>query len=363
MKSQFLLGLLVALILISLATWLALSRTTEDLTHITPCANTTEPLFITPQGEVTDALVRLLGLTGIRVEEDLLTVENDWPEARIHLKSRKLEEVVSAVQGKLDPFITWFGDPSKERWEEDPKKPKLSRLQANHIIDICLGSLRQGEKMLSQVPPKAILFLGAALTRVRMRLAYLNELYDQKKLSTDLPVYIMAGERKLDESIGETQENLMDSGNGIVPFRKDWTASQEHIIDEGEMVKLVFSQSRHRDLAEKNVIIVYSPKGQGRRATTETNLKQWLKEHSPLAGKYLAISNQPYNYFQECVIRRVLLQAGRSDICVEVVGPGMEVKVESDEAAIDQAKNLLNNLSRILYELQEIRKFRMSDHR
>ncbi len=56
------------------------------------------------------------------------------------------------------------------------------------------------------------------------------------------------------------------------------------------------------------------------------------------------------------MIRRVLLQSGRSDICVDVVGSGMVVKTESDEAAIGQAKNLLNNISRILYELLEIRK-------
>ena len=56
------------------------------------------------------------------------------------------------------------------------------------------------------------------------------------------------------------------------------------------------------------------------------------------------------------MIRRVLLQAGRTDICVEVVGAGLEMKIKDDNKVIDQAKNLLNNISRILYELLIIEK-------
>jgi hypothetical protein len=122
------------------------------------------------------------------------------------------------------------------------------------------------------------------------------------------------------------------------------------------MIKLVFSQSAHTSLDEKKIILVYSPKGKESRATTASTVVQWLKEFSPPSGTYIAISNQPYNFYQEVVIRRVLLQAGRPDILVEVVGPAIDVKLDTDEAVIQQAQNLLNNLSRILYELQEIRK-------
>jgi|GEM_PF-2493907 len=319
------------------------------------CSITAEALYITPNGEVTGAIVNLLGLTGIRISEDPLKAGKDWPEPKLSIKSRRLEDVVPAVQGKLDPSITWFGDPNKERWEKDTQKPILSISQAIKIIDICGILLEQKERTYPQKVPKAVLFLGAALSSVRMRLVYLNELYDLKKLSPGLPVYIITGERKLDEAVGETQINLMDPDNGIIPFRKDWVASQGFISDEGEMIKLVFSQSRHTDLDEKKIMAVYSPKEQGHRATTESTIKYWLKEYSPSAGNYVAISNQPYNFYQESVIRRVLLQAGRPDICVEVVGPEMKLKTESDEAVINQAQNLLNNLSRILYELEKIR--------
>jgi hypothetical protein len=65
---------------------------------------------------------------------------------------------------------------------------------------------------------------------------------------------------------------------------------------------------------------VYSPKEEGRRATTESTVIQWLKECSPSGGYYLVISNQPYNFYQESVIRRVLLQAGRADIVLKLLG-------------------------------------------
>jgi len=344
------LRIFIFVLLLAFVGWVAMPKKTDK------CSSGAEARYVTPAGEVTDAIVNLLGLTGIRIEGASLKAEENWSEPKVYLKSRRLEDVVPAVQGKLNPSITWFGSPNKERWEKDPKKPKLLAPQAVKIIDICFGPLQQGEKSYPQKTPKAILFLGATLSRVRMRLAYLNELYDMKKLPPNLPVYIMTGERKLDEAVGETQGKLMDPGNGILPFRKDWAVPQEPVTDEGEMVKLVFSQSRHRDLDERNIIPVYVTKGEGRRATTESTVIQWLKECSPSAGSYLAISNQPYNFYQESVIRRVLIQAGRPDICVDVVGPGIEEEAENNETTIEQATNLLNNTSRILYELLEIRK-------
>jgi hypothetical protein len=334
------------MLFLGFATWITILIKRGE----TPCkgSDSIEALYINSNGEVTDAIVNLLGLTGIRILEDSLEAGKNWPESRTHLKSRRLEDIVPAVQGKLDPSVTWFGSTKKERWEEDPEKPKLSVAQAMHIIEICLSSLRLGEKTYPTKTPKAILFLGATLPSVRFRLAYLNELYDTKKLSPKLLIYILTGERKLDKAVGEGRTNLMNPDNGIISFRKDWVAPEGLISDEGEMINLVFSQSHHTDIHGGNVITVYSQKGMGRRATTESTVIQWLKEHSPSGGHYLAISNQPYNFYQESVIRRVLLQAGRSDISVEVVGPRMIAKTESDEMIIGQAKNLLNNISRIL---------------
>lgn len=346
MKNKLILGLITSLLLVVFI-WV--------ITAPKNCSSYDEYLYINSHGEVTDAIVRLLGFTGIRIEGDILAPENDWPKARLTISSRKLNNVVQAVQGKDNPSITWLGDLTKERWELDSTKPVLSLLQAQYIIAICEKALSQGPASFPQEEPKAILFLGSTLLSVRQRLAFLNSLYESKKIPNNIPVYILTGERKLNESIGETQTSLFDSDNGIVAFRSDWQKLGELIVDEGMMIELVFAQSRHKTLDEKNIKLVYSLKDQGRRATTESTIIQWLKDTKPEKGLYLAISNQPYNFYQESVFRRVLLKAGNPDICVNVVGPAIKITAQSEYAIINQAQNLLNNLSRILYELRLIR--------
>ncbi|MBX9805034.1 MAG: hypothetical protein K2Y18_04685 [Alphaproteobacteria bacterium] len=348
-------SLFIALILVSIATWKVMNK----IEHPTPsgaCASTTEALYITPKAEVTDAVVRLMGLTGIRIANDALPPEKDWPEVRLQIKSRDVSEVAAAVQGKIDPAVTWFGVPKTERWEADALKPKLSRAQADHIVSLNLETLHQAESMYPTGLPNAVFFLGSTLGSVRKRLAFLNELYESKKLSPDLTVYVLTGERKLDEKVGETTTILMDPNNALIPFRGDWAPTDLVISDEAGMIKLVFSQSRHASLDENRIKFVYSSKGDRRRANTEGTIVQWLKEFSPSSGMYVAISNQPYNFYQECVIRRVLLQAGRPDICVRVIGPGKKVEDKTDAAVIADATNLLDNVSRILYELSNIKK-------
>lgn len=349
-------SLFIALILVSIATWKVMEKT-EHTPPSGACASTTEALYITPKGEVTDAVVRLMGLTGIRIANDAFPAEKDWPEVRLQIKSRDVTEVAAAVQGKIDPNVTWFGAPKTERWEADALKLKLSRAQADRIVSLSLEALHQAENMYpTGDAPKAVFFLGSTLGSVRKRLAFLNELYETKKLSPDLLIYVLTGERKLDGNVGETNTTLMNPTNGLIPFRGDWAPTDLVISDEAGMIKLVFSQSRHVSLDETRIKFVYSSKGDRRRANTEGTVVQWLKEFSPPSGTYVAISNQPYNFYQECVIRRVLLQAGRPDICVRVIGPGKEIEDTTDAAVISDATNLLNNVSRILYELSNIKK-------
>lgn len=350
MKRNLLLSSFIALVFLSLFFW----KSPREIDSFSQKAS----LFV-EDGKVTDPIVKLMGLTGIRIEGDVIPVEASWPAPQIYLKSRKLEDVVAAVQGKRDPQISWIGNLKKERWEEDNTKPALSPVETENIIQISLESLRLGSRVDPQISARnslGILFLGATLARVRDRLAYLNDQYRLRKLTLSLPVYILTGERLLDEKVGETPANLMNADNKIIPFRKDWVPFDKPVTDEGEMIKLVFSQSRHEDLAMSNVFYVYSPKGQGRRATTESTIIQWLKEFKPKAGRYVAISNQPYIFYQESVIRRVLLQVGRADIQVDVIGSELESKDKPSDLDTEQAKNFLNTLSRILYELLEIKK-------
>lgn len=310
------------------------------------CVSSRTSSYLDSKAEVTQPILKLLKITGIK------------------LSSSQLEKVVSATQGQSDPSLSWIGTPTKERWEKDSKKITLSLAQAKKIINICSNDLGQGKAVHLQTShPKGILFLGSTLSSVRKRLAYLNTLYSKGTLSLSRPVYILTGERKLDATIGETSFELINPSNGIISFRKDWVPSDKIASDEGEMIELVFAQSRHEKLKKENIHLVYSPKGEGRRATTESTVKQWLQDFSPKGGTYIAISNAPYIFCQECVIRRVLLQLGRNDICVRVVGSAMEVKKEDESEILKKAQNFLNNTARTLNELLEIKKWKLSEPR
>jgi hypothetical protein len=232
----------------------------------------------------------------------------------------------------------------------------LSKAQAKEMINICVKDLQQGESIDPFGKPKAVLFLGSDLFDCRLRLAYLNKLIEEGKISSSLPMCILTGERKLDREAGETEGELMNLQNGIISFREDWKGLETVApSDEGEMVKLIFSQSRHMRIAEKDVHYIYAQKGSKKRATTASTVEEWLKT-SPEGGLYIAVSNQPYVFYQECVIRRVLLQNKRNDIIVEVIGPQLEKsKLESSQQLI---QDLLSNTSRILYELFTIDKLK-----
>jgi hypothetical protein len=301
------------------------------------CTNPTTALYVNPEGEVTQPIAHLLKLTGFDAT------------------SLQLADVVAATYGQAHLARSWGGSPTKERWEKDPQKVTLSLAQAKKVIDICSKELGQDKAVnLQATHPKGVLFLGAALLRVRKRLSYLNELYATGILSPSIPVYLLTGERKLDPAVGETPAQLINPDNGLISFRKDWRPSGKSISDEGDMVELVFAQSRYKNLQKKNIHLVYSPKGSERRATAASTVRQWVKDFSPEPGTYVAISNAPYIFYQECVIRRVLLQLGRNDICVHVVGPHMEEKNGDDAETIKGAQNFLSTTTRILKELLEI---------
>lgn len=315
----------------------------EESKSVGSCINPMTSLYLDSKGNVTQPILSLLKIT------------------EFDLTSPILANVVAATQGKSSSSFSWIGTPAKERWEKDTKKVTLSLAQAKEIIKICSKTLKQEESVPVKITePKGILFLGSTLSSVRKRLAHLNTLYNKGMLSTATPVYLLTGERVLDENVGETSFELQNPNNGLISFRQDWKNSGKTISDEGEMVELVFTQSRHPQLKTENIFLVYSPKGTERRATTASTVKQWVQDFSPPAGSYVAISNAPYIFYQECVIRKVLLQLGRDDICVEVIGPPLEVKQEDENQVIKKAQNFLNNTARILKELLEIQQGALS---
>lgn len=309
----------------------------------------------------TDDIVRLLGYTGIRIQNDPLPPDKDWPEARLTLKSRSLEEITDAVQGNINPTIAWKRPCSIQRWEQLPSF-SFTPIQLVNIRDICFNRLGFSKEIYPQQKSYKGAFLpGGILSWVRLRLEFLNNLINTK---IDKPKYIytLTGDRHLCEEAGETGESLLDPNNGIISFTSDWAVPTQIPITEDEMVKMVFAQSKSPHINEENIISIhFSKKNHKPFAITEKTIKQWLEQNVPSAGTYLIISNQPFVLYHELIIKRVLLEAKRTDIQIESVGsakgliPPTDLKKQEQQIAI-----ILDNLARIFYELSKIKKLSSS---
>jgi hypothetical protein len=321
-----------------------------------PLSDPSLKLMINEKGEATDVIVRLLAMTQIKVAEksSKSTAQTDR-EAKLVLKSRAVEEVTNAIQGKTKSEVSWRRNPTVERWE---MVADLSDDCAKAIRKICQEDLRLEQRVLPQHKAYAgVLFLGTTLKGARSRLRFLNDLVDKTKLRFK-KIYILTGDRDLDERVGETEADLLNANNSIIPVSSEWVKPAVAPCNERDMLVLVFEQSQNQNLRDKKQHVIYAEKRPNkRRAETGDTIEEWLKMN-PKRGHYIAISNQPFVLYQQLVINRVLLRNRRTDISVEVIGDGMEnepltsgTNEVSNEAAIH-----LDTLSKIFYEYVEIKK-------
>lgn len=315
------------------------------------------------EGKATDQMVKLLGFTGIRVQDDLSAPNPSWPEPKLIIPSRTLEDITKAIQGKFDPHITWII--KGERWEaRDLSYINLSFNQQKDILHIILQRLSMGEEIVPQRKNySGILFLGTTLMNGRNRLAYLNQTFENHLDLTSGEIWLLTGIRPLSPAIGETEENLLNP-QGKICVRKDWNPTDKPIPkDEGAMIQWMFSQSLSDLIPLDKIKVVYAEMGKERtRATTETTVISWLKEYAPPSGTYLFISSQPFVLYQGLVLERVLLENERPDIIVEGIGSPIPSDMRKETIKPDpmskQVSVLLDSIARICYELCRLKELK-----
>src|SRR5690349_17423327 len=88
--------------------------------------------FIDADGNVTAPIISCLKLTGIHIKDESIYASHDQPEPVLTICSRKLEEVVNTVQGKINPNISWMM--KGKRWEM--YNPLLTPITAKKILEI-----------------------------------------------------------------------------------------------------------------------------------------------------------------------------------------------------------------------------------
>lgn len=309
--------------------------------------------FFDDNGLATNALVELLGETGIQIKDDVR--KENWPQPLLMLKTRQINEIDEALQGKTNPKVAWHQGKT-QRWHMRPKVP-LGDQKAKEIIQLCFEKFDLATaRYPKEKQYKGVLFLGSLLSSVRQRLAFLNELVEKNAITFD-KVYVLTGERKLEPGCGETAAKLLKGDPHIIELKSSWQTPKKLPANETEMVKLVFDQSAHPLLTPERVKFVHSLKEKGHsRATTKSTTEQWIQEYQPENGTYLAISNQPFALYQELVIKRNML-ANKKDIQIEAVGPGISPETIANynmEHPTNKAAVLLDNIAKIIHELKEI---------
>lgn len=289
--------------------------------------------FVDAQGNVSDLIVYCLGLTGIRIEEDPLKPDSAWPEPKLVLKSRNLQEVTNAVQGRTDSNVSW--KMNSKRWEMF--NSLLSPLTANKIIQLGAKGFKFNDAIFPKVKKyEGVLLLGSTARSFYERLLFANSLAEKKRDLTIQNVYILTGKRSLES------------------FEKEEFPFLKNIQDEGRMSLALFKKYANAKL-KQNLIYVYSdiPPGET-RATTESTVHTFMKK-KPKPGRYLAISNGYYIPYQELIIQNCIDKFyPNSGIQIEGVGSADKAsrEVMNDKEIINKASILLDNLSRILYNLQ-----------
>jgi hypothetical protein len=223
-----------------------------------------------------------------------------------------LASIVSATQK------AWLRPAGKERWEMEMSfEDKRSQLIP----------LFEQLGFVCEVVPRYdhydyVLVLGALAERVRTRLAYLKHLWENG-VKFDSIVFL-GGSRPLQPDL-ESSEILLNRYHAELPASSTWQFDGVLPTTELEMMRFIFEQADLPDqwktlpLVWVDAPMIQTPEGKLRRPNTEDTIKTWLKQQ-PKPGRCLVISNQPYVYYQDAVVRTHL----SGDFTIDSVGKSAE---------------------------------------
>lgn len=231
----------------------------------------------------------------------------------------------------------WLRASGKERWDMQEKYQDKREVLFSYFKKLGL---------IDQIKPRSkkydyALMLGATLPRVRDRLSYLANLWDDGVRFNK--IIFLGGQRPLEDKF-ENKEKLLDTNNPYLPFASNWSLNGELPKTETEMMKFVFDQSNlPEEMKKLDIVFVDAPMkqkedGSLKRPTTEDTILDWLKTN-PRRGSCIAISNQPYVSYQDSILKTHLSK----EFYLETVGKALDNNS-------DRMTMILDNLARYLYQ-------------
>lgn len=213
---------------------------------------------------------------------------------------------------------SWLRTANKERWENE------TVLTINHDNP---SELLQKLGLIQEIKPTQkhynhVILLGSTVTSIRIRLAYLIQLYNNG-IRFD-SINILAGQRPLDKTI-ESPDFLLHNSCQAFPFKQNWQLQGSLPTTETEMIKMVFDQAvlpkEWNNIAINFVDTPMQETQDGfRRPNTQDTITEWITLHNPTAGSILALSNQPYIGYQDSVLHKSFSK----NFTIETVGSGCD---------------------------------------
>lgn len=227
---------------------------------------------------------------------------------------------------------------SKFKWSR-PKKLELwhfysilNRPQRMALTKIIKHSDLAKEKLPTKQHYDAVVVLGAATSRAKIRIEFLIKIYNMG-ITWD-KVYLLGSTSDLrtgkgtDRQVAEVIEN-----NGIAPTEIEMVKYTSQEIKMPESLRAIPLQP-----------IQAGERADGSRAELEDTLAELLKVAGDIQGKsFLFIANNPFICFLDAEAKRVLEKSG---VNIETVGE--EMRAEPMENVLDSVVKCLINIQRTI---------------
>jgi hypothetical protein len=219
----------------------------------------------------------------------------------------------------------WLRKPGQERWEME----ELSSDQRQFVLNWAKqNGLFEAWTPATQSYDKALI-LGATTSRMKMRLNYLSELWNQGIRFSE--IVWLTGDRLLDPRVDDLTDRCRN---------------------ESEAARILWEEAKiPEEMRSLPVLFIAVPmKEDGRRPNAQDTIVAWLNHSSPCTA--LFVSNQPFCGFQSAVIYATL----PNEYLFDVVGKGI------DHTNHLSAATVLDTLSRWIYQEDLIQKQNQTTH-
>ncbi len=236
-------------------------------------------------------------------------------------------EGIDTLETAVEKSSKWTRPKKLELWHVYSILDRSQRIALTKIIK---HSDLAKEKLPKKQHYDVVIVLGAATSRVKVRIAFLIHLYE-KGITWD-KIYLLGSTRDL------------KIGNGADQQMAEVLKSKNIATTEMAMVEYLWQQTKMPE-SLKNIPIQSMQVGErpdGTRADTEETLTGMVKNAGDIKDKnFLFISNNPYICLHDSVAKRVLEKSGAN---VETVGEAM--RSEPVENVLDTIVKCLTNMQR-----------------